>query len=223
MMTHKWRRRVSFVMLLILFLLFLCYGFQELFLFYANLGAICILSLCWNQYDKKSPRLSELILCACMITLAVAGRVLFLWAPGFKPVTGIVMIAGAALGGWNGFLCGSLSALLSDLFFGQGPWTFFQMLAWGLIGAGAGCLHKQLHVRWMRIGYALLSGIFFSVFMDIYSTMAAGSFEIRRYLMLLVTSFPFMIMYMISNVIFVELLYPSFMKKLERIRLKYDL
>lgn len=223
MITHKWRRRVSFVMLLILFLLFLCYGFQEHFLFYANLGAICILSLCWNQYDKKNPRLSELILCACMITLAVAGRVLFLWAPGFKPVTGIVMIAGAALGGWNGFLCGSLSALLSDLFFGQGPWTFFQMLAWGLIGAGAGCLRKQLHVRWMRIGYALLSGIFFSVFMDIYSTMAAGSFEIQRYLMLLVTSFPFMIMYMISNVIFVELLYPSFMKKLERIRLKYDL
>lgn len=222
-MTRCWKRRISFVALLLLFVLFLGYGFQEHFLFYANISAVCILSLCWNQYDKKNPRLSELMLCACMITLAVAGRVLFLWAPGFKPVAGIVIIAGAALGGWNGFLCGSLSALLSDLFFGQGPWTFFQMLAWGMIGAGAGALKQQLRHPWVRIVYALASGVFFSVFMDMYSTMAAGSFEIKRYLMLLMTSLPFMIIYMISNVMFVELLYPSFMKKIDRIKLKYDL
>ena len=103
-MTHVWKRRIGFLGLLCTFMLFLLYGFEEHFLFYANLGAICILFSCWNQYDKRSPRLSELVLCACMITMAVAGRVLFLWAPGFKPLTGIAIIAGALLGGWNGFL-----------------------------------------------------------------------------------------------------------------------
>lgn len=222
-MTHVWKRRIGFLGLLCTFMLFLLYGFEEHFLFYANLGAICILFLCWNQYDKRSPRLSELVLCACMITMAVAGRVLFLWAPGFKPLTGIDIIAGALLGGWNGFLCGSLSALLSDLFFGIGPWTFFQMLAWGIIGLGAGFIHKCFKKRTIRIVYALFSGVFFSVFMDIYSTMAAGSFDFQRYIALLITSLPFMVIYMISNVLFVEILYPIMHKKIERIRLKYDL
>lgn len=222
-MNHLWKRRLSFLGLLLTFGCFILYGFEEHFLFYANVGAICILSLCWNQYDKNNPRLSELVLCACMITLAVAGRVLFIWAPGFKPLAGIVIIAGALLGGWNGFLCGSLSALLSDLFFGIGPWTFFQMFAWGIIGFGAGILHKKFSFRFIRIIYALLSGVFFSVFMDIYSTMAAGSFEFQRYIALLITSLPFMFIYMVSNVLFVEILYPILHKKMERIRLKYDL
>ena len=222
-MSRGWKRKLGFGSLLIVFILFLLYGFQEHFLFYANLGAVCILFLCWNKYDKKSPRLSELVLCACMITLAVAGRVLFLWAPGFKPVSGIVIIAGAALGGWNGFLCGSLSALLSDMFFGQGPWTFFQMLAWGIIGLGAGYMKSWFFHRIFRIGYAILAGVFFSVFMDVYSTMAAGSFEWSRYLLILASSLPFTFLYVISNVLFVELLYPPFIKKLKRIRIKYDL
>lgn len=222
-MSNLWKRRISLIALWGVFLLFLMNGFQEHFLFYANVGAICILSLSWYQYDKKNPRLSELVLCACMITLAVAGRVFFLWAPGFKPVTGIVIIAGAALGGWNGFLCGSLSALLSDMFFGQGPWTFFQMLAWGCIGLGAGCFRQWFSSRIVRILYAIGAGVFFSVFMDVYSTMAAGSFLWSRYIAILLTSLPFTIMYMISNMIFVELLYPSLIKKLDRIRDKYDL
>ena len=57
----------------------------------------------------------------------------------------------------------------------------------------------------------------------IYSTMATGSFEFQRYIALLITSLPFMVIYMISNVLFVEILYPIMHKKIERIRLKYDL
>ena len=131
-MTHVWKRRIGFLGLLCTFMLFLLYGFEEHFLFYANLGAICILFSCWNQYDKRSPRLSELVLCACMITMAVAGLLFYFCGhPALNRFTGIAIIAGALLGGWNGFLCGSLSALLSDLFFGIGPWTFFSNACMG--------------------------------------------------------------------------------------------
>lgn len=224
-MSHQIKRLISVFLLMLVFISFILRGFQEHFLFYANLGAICILSIAWNQYDHKEPRLGEIVLCSCMIAIAVAGRVLFLWAPAFKPVTALVMISGVALGRWNGFLSGSLAALLSDIFFGQGPWTFFQMLAWGIIGYACGIpfVTKQFDKRPMRILFSISSGIFFSVFMDIYTIMSTGSFEFLRYFALLLTSLPFMLTYIISNIVFLEFLYPVFIKKMKRIKLKYDM
>lgn len=37
-------------------------------------------------------------------------------------------------------MVGALAALASNFFFGQGPWTPWQMYAWGLVGYGAGLL-----------------------------------------------------------------------------------
>ena len=84
-------------------------------------------------FEKKSGTGRMLIL-AVMVSLSVLGRFAFSALPHFKPVTAIVVIAGIYLGAESGFLCGALSAVLSNIIFGQGPWTPFQMFSWGLIG-----------------------------------------------------------------------------------------
>ena len=84
-----------------------------------------------------------IIVVAVMVALAVLSRILFAFTPGFKPTIAIIIIAGAALGKETGFLTGSLTALISNMFFGQGPWSVYQILLWGLIGYIAGALNKK--------------------------------------------------------------------------------
>lgn len=222
-MTHKWKRRGAMIAFIVMFYLFLSQGMGSHDILFANVAAVCFLVMCWNQYDEQDPPLAQLVLCAVMISIAVFARVFFLWAPAFKPVSALVILAGLTLGKWNGFLCGSLTALLSDIFFGLGPWTIFQMLAWGIIGACSGfCLEKWFEkpaVRWMM---GIGSGIFFSVFMDLYTTFSTDSFELSRFFAFLLTSLPFMFVYCISNIIFLELFYPFFHKKMKRIKQKYE-
>lgn len=85
-------------------------------------------------FEEKVPQTRELILIAGISAIAVAGRMAFFWLPQFKPVLAIVIIAGISLGPESGFLCGALSMFASNIFFGQGPWTPWQMFAAGIIG-----------------------------------------------------------------------------------------
>lgn len=80
----------------------------------------------------------ELSLVASLAALAAVGRVPFATLPGVQPTTFIVLASGWIFGPRAGFSVGSLAALISNFFLGQGPWTPWQMLAWGLVGLTAG-------------------------------------------------------------------------------------
>ncbi len=114
---------------------------------------------------RRSPA-RELVLLAVMIALAVAARAAFVWIPNFKPMAAVVMIAGIALGPSSGFVVGALAALVSNFIFGQGPWTPWQMLSFGLCGLAFGILAKRgviARADWtgkMRMLAGLLGGLF---------------------------------------------------------------
>jgi len=91
-------------------------------------------------FEKKEIGTRRMVIVSVMIALSVIGR----FIPFFKPVTALTVITAIYLGGEAGFAVGAFSALLSNLYFGQGPWTPFQMLAWGLIGLIAGYLSTPL-------------------------------------------------------------------------------
>lgn len=95
------------------------------------------------SFESRRPQARELVIIAVMCALAVAARVAFIWVPHFKPIAAIVMIAGVALGSRSGFLVGAISLLVSDFVFGQGPWTPWQMLAYGIAGFVAGFLAER--------------------------------------------------------------------------------
>lgn len=195
------------------------------------LNMVIILVVCiscipyYFKYEKRKPQTRESVVLAVMVALTVISRMLFALTPGFKPVSAMVIICGMAFGRESGFLCGSLSAVVSNFFFGQGPWTPFQMFSWGVVGWIAGVLNQR---KWlekskiMETVYGIFAGILYSFMMDIWTLLAAGDgFQFRRYVAVLVTSIPTTIEYCISNVIFLWILTPIFIKKLNRVKYKY--
>ena len=154
-----------------------------------------------------------------MTALSVVGR----FIPFFKPITAITVITGAYLGGEAGFLVGALSALISNFYFGQGPWTAFQMLSWGLVGLFAGFLGKALRKhKLLLVMYGVLTGITYSLTMDVWSVIwYNGAFNAKLFTAAIVTALPFTVIYSLSNFIFLMLMAKPFGDKLERIKVKY--
>ena len=61
------------------------------------------------RFEHRKPQARELVTIAVMSAVAVASRAGFIMVPFFKPLTGIVMITGMALGPEAGFLTGAVS------------------------------------------------------------------------------------------------------------------
>ena len=170
-------------------------------------------------FEKKKTGSRRLILVSIMVALSVAGR----FIPVFKPVTALTILTGAYLGGEAGFLTGSLTAVLSNFYFGQGPWTSFQMMSLGLIGLFAGFLSRPLiRSRTLLILYGALAGVLYSFIMDIWTVIWYGSgFDTALYLTSLVSAVPYTVSYVISNTVFLFVFARPFGEKLSRVKLKY--
>lgn len=54
-----------------------------------------------------------------------------------------MILAGVGLGAEAGFLTGAMAGFVSNFFFGQGPWTPWQMFSFGIIGFLAGLLFRS--------------------------------------------------------------------------------
>jgi energy-coupling factor transport system substrate-specific component len=176
-------------------------------------------------FERKESSAKEITVLAVMIAISVAGRFVFAWLPGFKPVTAITVIVALWLGKEAGFVVGSLSAVVSNFYFGQGPWTPFQMFAWGLIGFIAGILANPMKKNKILLCiFGALAGILFSLTMDIWSVIWFDSgFNISRYIAIITASLPSTVEYAVSNIIFLLLLSKPIGEKLERIKTKYGL
>lgn len=190
--------------------------------------AVAILSCVpfFVRFEKGKRSARELTVIAVMTAISVLGRVIFAPVPGFKPVSAIVIITGIAFGCEAGFITGSLSAVVSNIFFGQGPWTPFQMFVWGFIGFLAGAIfyrrQKPGIVSLIIIG--IIGGILFSLMMDIWSVLSIdGEFLWSRYLTSVISSLPFMAVYAVSNVVFLLLLTKPLLEKLNRVKTKYGI
>lgn len=176
-------------------------------------------------FEKKESSTKKMIVIAVMIAISVSGRFLFAPIPFFKPVTAIVVITALYMGAEAGFLTGALTAVISNLYFGQGPWTPFQMVVWGLIGFFAGLMAKQLLESrlWLSL-YGVFAGIIFSLVMDVWTVLWwDGSFNKARYIAALISAAPITVVYAVSNVIFLLALARPMGEKLGRIKLKYGL
>lgn len=177
------------------------------------------------RFEKKEANTKSLLLIAAMVALSVVGRILFTPIPGFKPVTAVVVITAMYFGSEAGFMTGALSAVISNFSFGQGPWTPFQMLSWGIIGVIAGLFSENLkRSKIMLVSYGIFSGVIYSFLMDIWTVMwADGSFNFSRYLAAITAAAQFTVIYAVSNVIFLLLFSNPIGKILERIKTKYGI
>lgn len=179
------------------------------------------------RFERRSPQARELVILSVMIALAVAGRAAFSFAPAFKPVAAVVILSGAAFGCEAGFLVGAGSAFLSNFFFGQGPWTPWQMLGFGLIGFLAGLFFAHRYQP-KRLGLCVFG--FFAVFLlygpllDVGSVlMVSGDVTREAIAAALATGVAFNAIHGGATVLFLALAGEPLLRKLDRVKIKYGI
>lgn len=189
--------------------------------------AVAVLSLAavFLSLERKKSDSKKLVIISVMTALSIVSRMIFEFAPHFKPVTAFVIITGLYLGKEAGFLCGAFSALISNFVFGQGPWTPFQMLAWGIIGLISALLSRFILGRLSLICLlGAVSGIVYSFLMDIYTVLWIDPhFSFSRYIAALTTAIPTTASYVVSNVLFLLVLAKPIGKKINRVKEKYGI
>lgn len=104
-------------------------------------------------------------LAATLGTLAALSRIPFAAIPNVQPASSLILLAGAVFGAPVGALTGALVPLVSNAFLGHGPWTLFQVLAWGAMGAAASVIPRQAN-RWLLAGVGLAAGLAYGLVMD---------------------------------------------------------
>lgn len=195
---------------------------------YAFVSAVVVILACvafFITFEKKEHSAQTLTVIAALTAVAIVSRIIFAPFQGFKPVTALIIITALYFGKEAGFMAGAMTALISNFYFSQGPWTPFQMLTWGLIGFMAGAFATSLkkNKAWLII-YGAAAGILFSMLMDIYSVLwQDGNFNISRYIVTVISSLKFTVIYAVSNIIFLVVLTKPIGKKLERIKQKYGI
>lgn len=187
------------------------------------LGAVLLAGFAW--YERSRPPSQVVALVAALAALAIAGRIAFAAFPNVKPTTDIVIFAGYALGGAPGFAVGALAALVSNFWFGQGPWTPWQMAGWGLCGIlGAALALGGRNVG--RLGLAAVcgfAGIAYGALLN-FSLMATygGDLSLERFLALEARAIPFDLAHAAGNVALALVAGPALVRMLSRFRERFE-
>jgi energy-coupling factor transport system substrate-specific component len=184
-----------------------------------------VLAAGFAWYERSRPPAKVLSLVAALAALATVGRIAFAPIPNVKPTTDIALFAGYALGPVPGFAVGAVAALASNVFFGQGPWTPWQMVGWGgaglLGGLVAWAFGRDLG-RWPLAGACALAGALFGVLLDGYQWVQGAEQDLAHYLAIAATSLPYNAAHVIGNVGFCLLLGPTFVRALTRYRRRFS-
>ena len=179
-------------------------------------------------FEKRKPQARELILLAVLCGLGVASRAAFYMLPNFKPVTALVILAAVALGAESGFLMGSMTMLLSNVFMQQGPWTPYQMFAMGIIGFLAGFLFQKGLLRRDRVSLSIFGFLTaFLIYGGIMNPAAMLLYQPTPSWKLLLAYFmqgvPVDLVHAVSTFLFMWLLSEPMLEKLDRVKTKYGL
>ena len=194
-------------------------------------GSVALLALAlaggFAWYERRRPPAKVLALVAALAALAVVGRLAFAAIPNVKPTTDIVLFAGYALGAVPGFAVGAITAIVSNLFLGQGPWTVWQMAGWGGVGVAGALTARAMHNRDdpPRLALALVcgaAGLAFGAWMDVYQWTLAARQDMGTYVAVSGTSLPYNAAHAIGNVVFCLLIGPAFIRALTRYRKRFE-
>lgn len=191
------------------------------------------LGIFFAGFEFSRPSLRDLMPTVVLGALAAAGRILFEPFPDVKPVSAICILAGVVFGKRTGFLVGAMAALVSNFFFGQGPWTPWQMYSWGLIGYCAGVLSSKGAFDW-KVGkrrvaplvylFGLMSGILYGFLLNTWYIIGfIHPLNLPLATAAYLAGLPFDAIHSVATVGFLVILYEPWKAKLERIKRKYDL
>lgn len=224
------RTKISAMLILIAIPLTILFG-----VFFLNDRKYCFISILiliytmipfFMIFEDRKPQGRELIVIAVLSAIAVAGRGAFYMLPQFKPVVAIVIIAGVCFGAESGFLVGAMSGFVSNFFFGQGPWTPWQMFCFGIIGFIAGILFKKGRLEKNKLQLCIYGGLStFFIYGGIINIgsllMFTSHFSFKALMATYASGIPFDLVHAAATVFFLFIISNPMIEKLDRIKIKY--
>lgn len=178
------------------------------------------------SFARKKVMSRELVVVAILAAIAAVSRIPFASIPSVQPTTFVIITAAIVLGPQSGFVVGTLAAIVSNIFLGHGPWTPWQMYAWGMIGLTAGLLGKTwlMQNKLGRCIYGFVVGIAFGWIMNLWFVVGViQEFNWPAILLYYSSSFYFDLAHGISNVFFLWLFSAGWIKIMQRFKVKYGL
>lgn len=204
------------------------------------------------KYERKDLHAREIVLIAMLIAIAAVSRIPFAAIPSVQPTSFVIIISALVFGAESGFMIGAMAALVSNMFLGQGPWTPWQMLSWGLIGLTAGMMKDTVWMRtWLRsslekwrprkprvwqqvwqqkqgvilLAFGFIWGFVFGWIMNLtlVITLFQSVFTWKALLAIYAASFYFDLMHALSNVFFIAVFGAGWIRIMERFKKKYGL
>ncbi len=163
---------------------------------------VALLAVGVVAWERRPVDARDIALVATLGALAAASRVL-IPVPDAKPVTAIVVCAGVALGARAGIGVAAVAVLVSNAFLGQGPWTPWQMLAWGLAGATAALAAPVLRrSRTALMAFGLAWGLLYGLILNVYQVaLYERVFSLQSFTASELRALPFDLAHAITNVI----------------------
>jgi len=190
------------------------------------LAAVLLAGFAW--YERSRPPSQVVALVAALAALAIAGRIAFAAFPNVKPTTDIVVFAGYALGPAPGFAVGAFAGLVSNFWFGQGPWTPWQMAGWGMCGVMGAvlALGSRNASRLTLAAVCGFAGIAYGALLNfsLMATYAAPGEDLtlKHFLVLEGRAIPFEIAHVTGNIAFALLAGPAMVRMLVRFRRRFQ-
>jgi energy-coupling factor transport system substrate-specific component len=179
------------------------------------------------RFESRSIDARSIVLLAVLASIAAVVRIPFASIPSVQPTTFVIMMTGFVFGAESGLIVGVVGALAANMFLGQGPWTPWQMVAWGLVGFSAGLFRPVLNKKWAMIVFAIIWGFLFGWIMNLWGLLAlyqsVNIFNTSIILSYFTGSLLFDLFHSLSNVIFILMFGELWIKILVRFKRKYGL
>jgi prenyltransferase beta subunit/uncharacterized membrane protein len=175
----------------------------------------------WIAYERRRPSARMVAVVATLAAVAALGRDAFVALPDVKPITAIAFVVGYALGPLPGFTVGAIGMLASNIMLGQGPYTPWQMVAWGLVGLAGAALGRLTHRQLGRVPLALACAVAALVakeIMNLYTYTLAATHTPAAFLAIAGTALPFDLTDTIATLLFALAFGPELARLLARTR-----
>jgi energy-coupling factor transport system substrate-specific component len=179
------------------------------------------------EFERAATGAKEIALVSMLGAISALSRLPFAAMMNFQPCTFFIICSGYVFGPVAGFMVACLTALISNLFLGQGPWTPYQMFTWGLVGMSAAWLRKfPLSSPRVKIivltSFGFLWGWLYGVIINIWFwTHFVYPLTLKTYILTLLNAVVWDATHALANVFFVGLFGFKVIKILERFKKRF--
>jgi len=174
------------------------------------------------EFETAAVSSKEIALIAMLGTISAVLRVPFAAIPNVQPCTYLIICSGYVFGSVVGFTVGAITAIVSNFFLGQGPWTLYQMIAWGLAGVSAGYLGKFNVNKALLVGFGALWGYLYGGITNIWFwTAFVYPLTLNTFIITQINTVWFDTFHAIGNAIFLGILGRKTITILQRFKMRF--